>query len=249
MTTKLEQELQLQVDELKKALSGNHEHSWYQMQIAERDKRIQELFDKDKAREEIESNRKIEVKVKANDEKAAVKLSLREYNQSAHTRFRLTDTPIKLDIFGQPDTPVFDCGVNLSMYDGPIYLPLAIVVEMAQSIGMHTEEQVASLKASLSLAEKKINRAVELTKELTNVTIQNIADEFSNSLDTVIVDSSVSDNGKSEADSGNAVDSSKTGGQASGDNSLEKSDGISNGSGDELDADSVSDDGQFEFPK
>lgn len=250
MVTKLEQELQLQVAELKKALNGNHEHSWYQQQINERDKRIQELFDSVKAHEEIESNKKIEAQVIANDAIVEQETKLREYNQSEHTRFRLTDTPIKLDIFGSPDTPVFDCGVNFSMYDGPVYLPVAVVIEMAQSIGMQTEEQVSELQVKLADAENKNVKAAQLATELIDG-FQSRANEFADSIGSVAVDSIVSDNEQSEADSGNAIDLAKIGGQASGDNSDENSDGIPDGTGNELNADSIPDesDGTFDFPK
>jgi hypothetical protein len=162
------------------------------------------------------------------------------FNQSEHTRFRLLESPTTRDIFGDVVNPVFDLGVDLSFFSGPVQIPVGHVIEMATSIGMLTLEQASDLKDTLAVSTAKNESAAILGTELTSG-ISALVDKFYDDLASVtaIVDASESDepeeSGKLSEESGdNESESNEDSGQADVDNSGEGSDGVSNTTTDTL---------------
>jgi hypothetical protein len=140
----------------------------------------------------------------AEDKRRAEEAIMKQYghsvNQNEHTRFRLLGhAPTgQRDIFGDPNSEVFDLGVDLQDFWGGIYLPLNVVIEMAQSVEMLTKEQANELKAELELKTKQVNKASDLAQELINGVSANI-DSFFAGIDSVILDDNESDENESGA--------------------------------------------------
>jgi hypothetical protein len=223
--------------------AGLHDLSWYQREIDRLNKDLEVTKADLKSTKEKEHIQKVEAEVIANDRKKEADQELVQYNQSEHTRFRLRERPSRLNIFGTPDGPVFDLGVDLSFFNGPVQIEAYVIVEMAQSIGMLTVEESEKLRADLAFAKAKNEKAALLATELTDG-IAVLTDKFYADLDSVVYDddpSSETDNlvesdkskNESDSDSGSAKDS----GQADGDNSKPKSDGVPDDSGNADDSD------------
>jgi chromosome segregation ATPase len=245
-------ELQKKYDQVNNDLArlndaGLHDLSWYQREIDRLSKKLATTESNLKGYEEKKRLQEIEADVIRQDKERIQKAELLPYNQSEHTRFRLRDRPSKLNIMGTPDGPVFDLGVDLSYFSGPVQIEAHIIIEMAQSIGMLTVEESEKLRADLAFSKAKNEQAAQLATELTDG-ISVLTDKFYADLDSVVYDddpSSETDylDESSESDSGNGTESSadngadKADGQADGDNSGEKSDGVSDDSGNADDSD------------
>lgn len=214
--------------------AGLKDLSWYTKEIDRLNKENSLLKGDLQSRKEKEYVLKRERATIKKDQEAELAHTLGMYNQSAHTRFRLLDRPARgLDIFGNPDTPVFDLGVTLDYFSGPVYVPAQVVIEMAQSIYMLTVEDSEKLRQELAFSKAKNEKAAVLGTELTDG-ISDLVNRFYTDLDSLVVDSSDDDEGESESDGkSNGADgkSDENSGQADGDNSVEKSDGVSDDSG------------------
>ena len=227
--------------------AGLHDLSWYQKEI-DRLTKLNEVTEANlKGLKETKHREEIDGKVIKDDAKREKEQELVQYNQSEHTRFRLRERPSRLNIFGTPDGPVFDLGVDLSFFNGPVQIPAAVIVEMGQSIGMLTVEEAAELKENLAYSNAKNEKAALLATELTDG-IAVLTDKFYADLDSVVYDVDEDSDGstkESASDSGNAnhndSDSPKNDGQTDGDNSKPKSDGVSNDSGNADDSDGDAD--------
>lgn len=174
-------------------------------------------------REQIEKDEK----AKEDREKAPFRL-----DQTPHTRFRLLPKPYQRDIFGDVSQPVFNMGVTLDNYSGYVDIPMHVVIECAQSIGMLTYEQSEELKKDLEVETLRNEAAGRLGTVLADG-INSLVDEFNNGLraiDRTLVEeklAGVSLDKESDADNG----------QSAGDSDVEEHDGVSDDS-----ADSESDD-------
>lgn len=227
--------------------AGIHDLSWYGKEIDRLGKALEVSEANLKGLKEKKHREEIDGKVIKDDAKREKERELVQYNQSEHTRFRLRERPSRLNIFGNPDGPVFDLGVDLSYFNGPVQVPASVVVEMGQSIGMLTVEESEQLKENLAFATAKNEKAALLATELTDG-IAVLTDKFYADLDSVVYDDDEDSDGEpkeSAPDSGNAnvndSDSAKNDGQADGDNSKPKSDGVSNDSGNANDPDGDAD--------
>lgn len=220
--------------------AGLHDLSWYQKEINRLSKALEVSEANVNGLKEKKHREEIDGKVIKDDTKRAHEQELVQYNQSEHTRFRLRERPSKLNIFGTPDGPVFDLGVDLSYFNGPVQIPVGVIVEMGQSIGMLTVEQATKLETDLESSELKNKKAALLASELTDG-ISLLTDKFYADLDSVVYDvisfpneDSVGEPEESASDSGNTndddSDSAKNDGQADGDNSGSGSDGVSDDS-------------------
>lgn len=214
--------------------AGNHDLSWYQKELAGKDKKILELDAEVKSLKQKRQLEELEKETLANDRAKEEELTAGMFNQSEHTRFRLLESPTTRDIFGDVVNPVFDLGVDLSFFSGPVQIPVGHVIEMATSIGMLTLEQASDLKDALAVSTAKNESAAILGTELTSG-ISALVDKFYDNLASVtaIVDASESDepeeSGKLSEESGdNESKSDEDSGQADVDNSGEGSDGVSN---------------------
>lgn len=248
--TKAELEIELasvkDENDLLKA-AGNHDLSWYQKEIDRITKELDGTKADLKSLKEKEHIQAIEAEVIAADRERETKEELVQYNQNEHTRFRLRNRPSTRNIFGGVDGPVFDLGVDLSFFNGPVQIEAYVIVEMAQSIGMLTVEESERLRADLAFAKAKNEKAALLATELTDG-ISVLTDKFYADLDSVVYDddpSSETDNldEPSESDSGNGNESksdsgsAKDNGQADGSNSQPESNGVSDDSGNADDSD------------
>jgi hypothetical protein len=174
-----------------------------------------------------------------NDRKAAEEARLSQFRtedvvQDENTRFRvLGKVPAgQRDIFGDPTTEgVVTFGVNFNRYTGGLYVPVSVVIEVAQSIGMLTKEQSENLTTELKVATAKNESAGRLAEELLDG-IQTCVDDFYSALDDVL-DPDVSDDSNSEESNeesdGIAIEPA---GQTHDTNVSEESDGVSSSSND-----------------
>lgn len=232
---KAQEKLKLVTEEnelLKQA--GNHDLSWYHKEAAAKDKKILALDAEVKSLKEKRVMDEIEKETIANDRAKEEELTAGMYNQSEHTRFRLLESPTTRDIFGDVVNPVFDLGVDLSFFNGPVQVPVGHVIEMATSIGMLTIEEVTTLRDQLAVSTAKNESAAILGTELTSG-ISALVDKFYDDLASVtaIVESTESteseESGESPEKSGsNESESNEDNGSSDVDNSGEGSDGVSN---------------------
>lgn len=232
--------------------AGIHDLSWYQKEIDRLTKALEVTEANLKGLKEKKHREEIDGKVIKEDQKKEKERELVQYNQSEHTRFRLRERPSKLNIFGNPDGPVFDLGVDLSYFNGPVQIPADVIIEMGQSIGMLTVEEAEKAKADLEASETKNKKAARLASELTDG-ISVLTDKFYADLDSVVYDDDSDDSiepKESETHFGNANDThtnpDEIDRQANGDHSVEGTSGVSvdsdyadalilNGNDDELD--------------
>lgn len=231
---KTQEQLKLVTEEnelLKQA--GNHDLSWYHKEAAEKDKKILALDAEVKSLKEKRVMEDLEKETIANDQAKAEELTAGMYNQSEHTRFRLLESPTVRDIFGDVINPVFDLGVDLSFFSGPVQIPVNHVIEMATSIGMLTIEEVTELRDQLAVSTAKNESAAILGTELTSG-ISALVDKFYDDLASVtaLVGNAESfepeeSNGEPESDGNNKSGADETSGQTNVDNSGEGSDGVS----------------------
>lgn len=241
----------LEENELLKS-AGNHDLSWYQKEINKLTSDNGDYVAEIKALKQKIANQVTEKEVITADRKREESAALRPFNQSEHTRFRLRERPIMRDIFGDVINPVFDAGVELQDYSGPVQLPVGVVIEMAQSIGMLTIEQAKELRDELTASTIKNEQAAILGTELTSG-ISLLVDQFYADLADITVAFGVDSKAESaESESGTVVAESsdsepaKDSGQADGDNSGEKPDGVSDATGN---ASGESDDGGSSLDK
>lgn len=141
--------------------------------------------------------------------------------QTEHTRFRLLPGPYQRDIFGNVGVPVFDLGVTLDFYSGHVDIPLNVVVEMAQSIGMLTTEQAEELKLELKVEKAKNEAAGNLGNILVDG-IHSLIGDFNVNLDSVGVASREAELAETNVGNKDAEDA----GQSSGDDAGKESGGV-----------------------
>jgi len=216
--------------------AGNHDLSWYQKELDGKEKKLAAADAEIKSLKQKRQMDEIEKETIANDRAREEELTSGMFNQSEHTRFRLLESPTVRDIFGDVVNPVFDLGVELSFYNGPVQIPVGHVIEMATSIGMLTIEEVEKLRERLAVSVAKNESAAILGTELTRG-ISNLVDNFYGDLDSVTAIVEESDEANAESNSGESKESSadesnadETGGSSDGDNSSENSLGVSNDS-------------------
>lgn len=131
--------------------------------------------------------------------------------QDEHTRFRvLPKAPSgQRDIFGDPVSEVVDLGVEFNNFNGGIYVPVSVFIEVGQSIGMLTKEQATDLNSELTTTKAKVEFAGTYAKELSSG-IENLVNRFFDNLDSIVGgDSSDSANGES-AESSNDENAGQT---------------------------------------
>jgi len=216
--------------------AGNHDLSWYQKELDTKDKKLTLAEAEINSLKQKRQLDEIEKETIANDRAKEEEQTLGMFNQSEHTRFRLLESPTVRDIFGDVVNPVFDLGVELLHYTGPVQIPVGHVIEMATSIGMLTVEEVEKLQEKLAVSVAKNESAAILGTELTRG-ISDLVDKFYGDLDSVTAIVEESDeadaddaSGESEKSPANESNADETGGSADGDNSLENSLGVSNDS-------------------
>lgn len=124
------------------------------------------------------------------DAKAAEILANTHIEQSEHSRYRVMNrVPSgERDLFGDPTTEVFDTGVYFTGFYGGIYLPVAMVIEMAQSIGMLTTEESKALADHSIESDRRAEKAPKLAKELQSG-IDRLIHKFNAAIDDAGVDS------------------------------------------------------------
>lgn len=148
------------------------------------------------------------------------------------SRFKLLDKPPLYpfyDVVNQaPEGPVFDLGVDLEFYSGPIYIRRDHLEEMARSLGMLTKEEADSLREEnqrLLDNNKKLPKAI---KELRDG-INDLVDAFSSG-DTDNGPGSVSDSETYDSDSSESGkgerETSQDAGQANGNSFIEGLDSV-----------------------
>lgn len=169
------------------------------------------------------------IDLKAAEERRAKQFGIENVDQDIHTRFRAMSKPPagQRDLFGDPATPVFDLRVNLTRYTGGIYLPIATVIEMAQSIGMLTKSQAESLSTELANTNAKVESAGALAQELIDG-ISSHVDNFYSALSNVVADGDLDDSESGSSES----ESSEVDGQAPDFDLGTESDGVSGDSDD-----------------
>lgn len=223
--------IQAENDLLKSA--GNHDLSWYGKEI---ERLTREKEEKDaiiKGWESRKHEQEREAAILLEDKKKEEERQNAHYKQTEHTRFRLLDRPSIRDVYGDTIYPVFDLGVELVMYDGPVQVPAHFIQEMAESIGMLPVAEAERLREERDFAKAKNEHAARLGTELTSG-ISQLVDKFYLDLDSVTSDAVPESESSTENKSGTADDNSesgKTDGQANGDNSGKKSDGVPSNSG------------------
>lgn len=167
----------------------------------------------------------------ANDRKVAEERKLKQFEelppQNGESRFRMfpKSTGANRDIFGDPTSPVFDMRVNLRNYTGGIFIPVAVVIEAAQSIGMLTKEQSDSIKSELADTTAKVESAGAIAQELVDG-ISSCVDRFYSDLGNVVASDDPADSKSGESDK----DAGKTSGQAPDSDLGKESNGIPSGS-------------------
>lgn len=124
--------------------------------------------------------------------------------QTHHTGYRLLPRPYKLDIFGDVGRPVFDLGVTLDNYSGHVDIPMQVVVEMAQSIGMLTLDQAEELNKDLEV-ERARNEAAGRLGNILASGIGDLVSQFGSGLSaidhTALEEKLARDNANDENDS------------------------------------------------
>ena len=169
-------------NQLMKEAGGMDLTTWHS-RIKDQEAEIERLKQEVKLRDERMNEWKLEQKAKEQDAKAKHERETRPY-QTEHTRFRLLPGPYLRDIFGNVGVPVFDLGVTLDHYSGHVDIPLDVVVEMAQSIGMLTADQADELNKQLETEKAKNEAAAQLGSILAGG-IHNLVGDFHSSLDSV----------------------------------------------------------------
>lgn len=89
------------------------------------------------------------------------------------SRFLVWDRPAAypfFDLISQDTDPgkVFDLGVDLHDYNGSVYITTKHIIEMGESIGMASIEEVARLNAHIASLESQIGRLPTAQEDLKN---------------------------------------------------------------------------------
>lgn len=210
----LERELRAKdkaIIDLTESIGEKKDQSWFTREIDGEKKKTEKALAKVKTLEEKIAKDKRESAINEADALRIEEARIEEIRknttiQSEHSRFRvLPRVPSgERDLFGDPTTEVFDTGVYYSGFYGGIYLPVATVVEMGQSIGMLTAEDSNALKNHSIESTNRADRAPLLAKELQDG-IDRLIGAFNDELDSATPDVSVGDEntgvGESESDS------------------------------------------------
>ena len=167
--------------------AGGMDLSTWHTKITDQADEIERLKSEVKLRDERMNEWKHEQAAKEHDAKHKHEQETRPF-QTEHTRFRLLPGPYLRDIFGNVGTPVFDLGVTLDHYSGHVDIPLPVVIEMAESIGMLSVEKSDELKAELETEKAKNEAAAKLGSILAGG-INQLVDGFHDGLSTVGVSS------------------------------------------------------------
>lgn len=226
------QELEQTNLEYKNQLSTRIDVSWYDREIERLTKKSASAEGDLKALKDRVHIEAIERETIARDKAEKDARELAPYNvpeQSAHTRFRIYEKAPAggRDIFGDPESAVFDLGVQLSNYYGEVYVPVAVIVEAGLSMGMLTREQAESIQNELATTKSKVDSAANLAQELSNG-ISELVDSFYYGLDNVVPTGD--HNGKAAKSADSNTDSNV--GQSDGSESNGESAGVSAGSND-----------------
>lgn len=115
----------------------------------------------------------------------------------ASARFLLWEKPLAYpfyDIITRDTNPgkVFDLNIELSSYDGSVYLKPEHVIEMARTLGMLTVEEAEKLRQENKELRRQINKLPVAQEELKNG-LDDLTARFFASLNTV--DSITDDSG------------------------------------------------------
>lgn len=218
--TELERELRAKDDairQLSAVVQEKKDESWFQREIDGEKKKTAKAEARVKTLEANIAKEKLERSINQADAAKIEQARIDEIrantlvSQNEHTRFRLLERAPsgQRDLFGDPSTPVFDAGIEFHGYYGGVYLPVSMVIEIAQSIGMLTAEDSNSLKDHSLVSEKKANVAPSAAKELQDG-ITRLISEFNSELDSVVLDVPVGD----EESDGDESKSTETAGQA-----------------------------------
>lgn len=86
-------------------------------------------------------------------------------------RFRVIDKPVYATelINNTPDGPVFDLGIELEMYHGPVYIKVEHIREMATKIGMVNKTNLSAVERENKLLKEEIESLREAKEFLDNV--------------------------------------------------------------------------------
>ena len=218
--------------EYKNQLATRIDTTWYEREMERLGKKADSAEGELKALKEKNHLQEIEREVIANDAKTKRDREMSKFgtpDQNEHTRFRLLEkAPIgQRDIFGDPTTPVFDLGRNLTGYTGGVYIPVSVVIEAGISIGMLTAEQASKLKEEFELTKSKVESAGTLASELSNG-IAELVDRFYYGLNNNVVGGDHRDSGAESA----SKDAGENAGQADGSESNDESNGVPGNSSD-----------------
>lgn len=230
MADKTKAELEAENAALRKQIEDAPDQGHLESEIERLNNKVKDVVqEKDEYKVRLENDIR-EREVIAEDQRKAEEAKAAQFktlkiDQNEHTRFRISGRPPagQRDIFGDPTSIVANLGVELQRYSGGLYVPISVVIEIGQSIGMLTREQAAELNTELENTRAKVESAGTLATELSNG-IQELVDRFYSDLDSVVSD--VPDAG-SEADAGNEI-----AGQASDNGGSEESTGIPAGAND-----------------
>jgi len=205
MASKTKDELEQDIEHLKAQLANVPDVGHFEYEIERLNKKVEEEAQRADAAETRLKEDLREREIIAEDQKRAREAKEAQFKklkieQSEHTRFRIYNRPPsgQRDIFGDPESIVANLGVELQRYSGGVYIPLSVVIEIGQSIGMLTREQAGELKSELSNTVAQVESAATLATELRHG-IEKLVDRFYSDLDNVVSDDV--DN-ESESDSG-----------------------------------------------
>lgn len=98
------------------------------------------------------------------------------------SRFLVWDKPLAYPFYDliNRDTapgPVFDLNVEMQDYNGRVYIATPHIIEMAQSLGMATIDEVAEMRAEIAELKKQINRLPNAQENLKSG-IDSLVSEF-----------------------------------------------------------------------
>lgn len=203
------------VQQLASALQENKDSSWFSRELEGEKRKTSKAEQELKAFKEKVAKADRERELNEADAKAIEDRRIAEIkasvnvSQNEHSRFRVLEKAPsgQRDVFGDPDTPVVDLGVEFSGYYGGLYLPVKVVIEVAQSIGMLTAEQSTELIHNVETSNARALAAPNLAKELQSG-IDSLIGDFSNRLDSIVADVPV---GESEPDTAKSAPAKSSG--------------------------------------
>lgn len=117
------------------------------------------------------------------------------------SRFLLWEKPLAhpyFDLVTRDTSPgqVFDLGVDLSSYDGSVYIKPEHIIEMARTLGMLTKDDAQKLRAENAELRRQINKLPRVQEEL-KVGLDDLVAKFFASLNSL--DSSSDDSKRTES--------------------------------------------------